>query len=164
MPLGKPFDLFSGQTEYGTLKLTFEKFYRINGGSTQLKGVTPDVNFPDEYDYLKLREKDQSFCDWMGSVKKADYATFNSGINWSALEEKAQNHIKSDSAFNILMKNSQWLNENVDKEYSLNLEEYQKEQNIIKKTVKEDDSLARLATPMNIEPVTEDRAKYYNNT
>lgn len=163
LPLGKPLDLFSGQTEYGTLKLTFEKFYRINGGSTQLKGVTPDINFPDEYDYLKLREKDQPSALGWDQLQKADYTTFNSGINWSALEEKAQNHIKSDSAFNILIKNSQWLNENVDKEYSLNLEEYQKEQNTIKKTVKQDDSLAHLATPMNIEPVTEDRAKYYNN-
>lgn len=163
LPLGKPLDLFSGQTEYGTLKLTFEKFYRINGGSTQLKGVTPDVNFPDEYDYLKLREKDQPSALGWDQLQKADYTTFNSGVNWSAVAEKAQNHIKSDSAFNILIKNSQWLNENVDKEYSLNLEEYQKEQNTIKKTVKQDDSLARLSNPMNIEPVTEDHDKYYNN-
>ncbi|HYJ64753.1 MAG TPA: carboxy terminal-processing peptidase, partial [Parafilimonas sp.] len=164
LPLGKPLDLFSGQTEYGTLKLTFEKFYRINGGSTQLKGVTPDINFPDEYDYLKLRERDNPSALGWDKLEKADYSTFNSGINWSAVEEKAQNSIKSDSAFNILIKNSQWLNDNVDKEYSLNLENYQKEQNIIKKTVKQDDSLARLKTPMNIEPVTEDRDKYYNNS
>ena len=163
LPLGKPLDLFSGQTEYGTLKLTFEKFYRINGGSTQLKGVTPDVNFPDEYDYLKLREKDQPSALGWDQLQKADYSTFNSGINWSAIEEKAKNHIKSDSAFNLLIKNSQWLNENIDKEYSLNLEEYQKEQNTIKKTVKLDDSLARLSSPMNIEPVSEDHDKYYNN-
>ncbi len=164
LPLGKPLDLFSGQTEYGTLKLTFEKFYRINGGSTQLKGVTPDINLPDEYDYLKLRERDNPSALGWDKLEKADYSTFNSGINWSAVEEKAQNNIKSDSAFNILIKNSQWLNDNVDKEYSLNLENYQKEQNIIKKTVKQDDSLARLKTPMNIEPVTEDRDKYYNNS
>ena len=163
LPLGKPLDLFSGQTEYGTLKLTFEKFYRINGGSTQLKGVTPDVNFPDEYDYLKLREKDNPSALGWDKLEKADYATFNSGINWPVVEEKAQNNIKSDSAFNILMKNSQWLNDNVDKEYSLNLDEYQKEQNTIKKTVKQDDSLVRLNTPMNIEPVSADRNKYYNN-
>ena len=164
LPLGKPLDLFSGQTEYGTLKLTFEKFYRINGGSTQLKGVTPDVSFPDEYDYLKLREKDNPSALGWDKLEKADYDTYNSGINWSALEEKAQSHIKSDSAFNILIKNSQWLNDNVDKEYSLNVDEYQKEQNIIKKTVKQDDSLAHLTAPMNIEPVTEDRAKYYSNS
>ena len=71
LPLGKPLDIFSGQTEYGTLKLTFEKFYRINGGSTQLKGVTPDVALPDPYDYLKLREKDQPSALAMGSVTES---------------------------------------------------------------------------------------------
>ena len=163
LPLGKPVDLFSGQTEYGTLKLTFEKFYRINGGSTQLKGVTPDIIYPDEYDYLKLRERDNPSALGWDKLEKADYTTFNSGINWSSVEQTAKDHIKSDSAFTILSKNAQWLNDNVDKNYSLNLDEYQKEQNIIKKTVKQDDSLTRLSNPMNIEPVTEDRDKYYNN-
>jgi carboxyl-terminal processing protease len=163
LPLGKPVDLFSGQTEYGTLKLTFEKFYRINGGSTQLKGVTPDIIYPDEYDYLKLRERDNPSALGWDKLEKADYTTFNSGINWSSVEQTAKDHIKSDSAFTILSKNAQWLNNNVDKNYSLNLDEYQKEQNIIKKTVKQDDSLTRLSNPMNIEPVTEDRDKYYNN-
>jgi carboxyl-terminal processing protease len=163
LPLGKPVDLFSGRTEYGTLKLTFEKFYRINGGSTQLKGVTPDVIYPDEYDYLKLRERDQPSALGWDKLEKADYATFNSGIDWSAVAKNAENHIKSDSVFTILTKNAQWLNENVDKKYSLNLDEYQKEQSMIKKMVKQDDSLTRLSNPMNIEPVTEDRDKYYNN-
>ena len=163
LPLGKPVDLFSGQTEYGTLKLTFEKFYRINGGSTQLKGVTPDIIFPDEYDYLKLRERDNPSALGWDKLEKADYTTFNSGINWSSVEQTAKDHIKSDSAFTILTKNAQWLNDNIDKNYSLNLNEYQKEQSMIKKTVKQDDSLTRLSTPMNIEPVTEDRDKYYNN-
>ncbi len=163
LPLGKPLDLLSGQTEFGTLKLTFEKFYRINGGSTQLKGVTPDIIFPDEYDYLKLREKDQPSALAWDQLDKADYTAFNSGINWSSVQTKAQKDIQQDSAFNILIKNSQWLNNNIDKNYSLNISEYQKEQSIIKKTVKQDDSLTRLNMPMNIQPVTEDHDKYYNN-
>ncbi len=164
LPLGKPLDIFSGQTEYGTLKLTFEKFYRINGGSTQLKGVTPDVTFPDEYDYLKLREKDQPSALAWDQLQKADYTTFNSGINWSEVEEEAQSHIKADSSFSIIIKNSKWLNDNVDKKYSLNLNEYQQEQSTIRKYVKQDDSLARLKKPMDIEPATIDHDKYYNNT
>ena len=41
------------QTEdLGTVKLTLQKFYRINGGATQLKGVTPDIVIPDIEDLL----------------------------------------------------------------------------------------------------------------
>ncbi|MDH5434388.1 MAG: S41 family peptidase, partial [Gammaproteobacteria bacterium] len=43
-------EIFSyNEEQYGDLKLTVNKFYRINGGSTQNKGVMPDIQFPDPY-------------------------------------------------------------------------------------------------------------------
>jgi len=164
LPLGKPLDILTGQTEYGTLKLTFEKFYRINGGSTQLKGVTPDVDLPDPLDYLKLREKDQSSALAWDQVQKANYTEFNSGINWSNVQAEAKSRIQSNPSFSAIEKNAEWLKDNADKKYSLNLEEYQKEQSQLKNTVKLDDSLSHLSKPMNIHPVAVDSAKYYSNT
>ncbi len=50
---------FTGSnSDLGTVKLTLQKFYRINGGSTQLKGVSSDIVLPDQLEYLKVREKD----------------------------------------------------------------------------------------------------------
>ena len=64
---------FSNDTEIGNLKLTLQKFYRINGGSTQLKGVTPDIILPDNLEYLKLREKDDpDALPWEGPARSAD--------------------------------------------------------------------------------------------
>jgi carboxyl-terminal processing protease len=164
LPLGKTLDIFSGQTEYGTLKLTFEKFYRINGGSTQLKGVTPDVVLPDAYDYLKLREKDQPSALAWDQLQKADYSQVSSGTNWNEVADEAKKRIAENASFNTIKKNTEWLKDNTDKEYSLNLQEYQKKQSLIRTTVKQDDSLVRLKTPMDIQPVSEDRSKYYSNT
>jgi carboxyl-terminal processing protease len=90
LPLGKTLDVFSGQTEYGVLKITFEKFYRINGGSTQLKGVTPDVPLPDLYDYLKLRERDQPTALAWDQLQRANYEEINSGVNWNSVENSSQ--------------------------------------------------------------------------
>ncbi|MEL7219670.1 MAG: carboxy terminal-processing peptidase [Bacteroidota bacterium] len=45
----------------GQVKLTTQKFYRINGGSTQLRGVTPDIILPDNYAYIKSGEKEQDY-------------------------------------------------------------------------------------------------------
>lgn len=163
LPLGKPLDLFSGQTEYGTLKLTFEKFYRINGGSTQLKGVSPDIALPDPYDYLKLRERDNpSALEW-DQLQKANYTELNTGINWADVQTKAKERILANSAFNTLVKNTEWLKNNADKKYSLNLKEYQEQQSLLRATVKQDDSLSRLSAPMNIQPVSADSTKYYSN-
>ena len=48
----------SSAGDLGALKTTTQKFYRINGGSTQLEGVSSDVVMPDRYAYLKMGERD----------------------------------------------------------------------------------------------------------
>ncbi|MFN8332701.1 MAG: hypothetical protein U0T81_16045 [Saprospiraceae bacterium] len=41
----------------GELKITIQKYYRVSGGSVQLKGVEPDVLLPDAYRYIDNGEK-----------------------------------------------------------------------------------------------------------
>src|SRR6185369_8735195 len=53
-----PENFMAANSELGSLKLTQQKYYRINGGSVQLKGVIPDIVVPDYYEYLKFRERD----------------------------------------------------------------------------------------------------------
>jgi carboxyl-terminal processing protease len=48
--------LGGGTNEAGAVKLTIQKFYRIAGGSTQLKGVEPDVKVPSPYDHPEIGE------------------------------------------------------------------------------------------------------------
>ncbi|HZV70293.1 MAG TPA: carboxy terminal-processing peptidase [Saprospiraceae bacterium] len=49
----------------GDVKLTLQKFYRINGGSTQLRGVTPDINLPDNQEYIDAGEKELDYpMEW----------------------------------------------------------------------------------------------------
>ncbi|GAA4455512.1 carboxy terminal-processing peptidase [Rurimicrobium arvi] len=45
------------EPELGSLKLTIQKFYRVTGGSTQLKGVTPDISIPDVYSDIEIGER-----------------------------------------------------------------------------------------------------------
>ena len=60
----------------GTVKLTLQKFYRINGGSTQLRGVSSDIVLPDLYEHYKIREKDQPDALPWDEMPKADYTTW----------------------------------------------------------------------------------------
>lgn len=59
--------------DLGALKLTLQKFYRINGGATQLKGVVPDIVLPDRYEYLKFREKDNTAALPWDTIPRAEY-------------------------------------------------------------------------------------------
>ncbi len=64
--------------DLGALKVTIQKFYRVNGGSTQYKGVTPDIVLPSMLDYLETGEqymdnslpwdqvKDVNYNPWSG--------------------------------------------------------------------------------------------------
>ena len=58
--------------EYGMLKFTIQKFYRINGGSTQLEGVASDIVMPDRYSYMDISEGSRKAAlpwDQIGSLK-----------------------------------------------------------------------------------------------
>jgi len=163
LPLGKPLDVFSGQTEYGALKLTFQKFYRISGGSNQLKGVIPDVVLPDTYEYLKFREKDNPTALGWDQIASANYQPSNSVENMQEIQKKADERLKNNTAFNLIKNNSLWLSKKNDKDYDLNIDAYKKEQNLIKSTVKQDETISKLRLPMSMQPAEVDKDKFYNN-
>ncbi len=62
---------------YGQLKVTIQKFYRINGGTTQLRGVEPDVVLPDVYDGIEQGEKEMDFHLAYDKIPAAAYQSFN---------------------------------------------------------------------------------------
>jgi carboxyl-terminal processing protease len=62
---------------YGQLKVTIQKFYRINGGTTQLRGVEPDVVLPDVYDGIEQGEKEMDFHLAYDKIPAAAYESFN---------------------------------------------------------------------------------------
>lgn len=161
LPLGKQ-DMMTGQTEFGALKLTFEKFYRVNGGSTQLKGVTPDIVLPDTYEYIKFREKDNTSSLPWDQIPQADYKK-SLELNWAEIEKKANQRITSNEAFEGIKKNTDWLSKNTEKPYELNIDAYKKQQNLLKATVKQDDTWSKLAQPMDMQPLAVDKDKFYNN-
>ncbi|MEN9739156.1 MAG: hypothetical protein RLZZ318_1190, partial [Bacteroidota bacterium] len=61
----------------GSLKITIQKFYRINGTTTQLQGVTPDVIMPDRYRYLEYGEKENQFALKADRIPSAQYNITN---------------------------------------------------------------------------------------
>jgi carboxyl-terminal processing protease len=163
IPLGKPVDYSTGETEYGALKLTFEKFYRVSGASTQLRGVTPDVVLLDPYEYSKGREKDNpSALNW-DQIAKSDYTPWNGNVDWSKVESDAKKSIAQNKSFVTLQNNYLWLDKNVDKEYNLNINKYKEEEKTIKNIVTEDDSLSKLSNKMNVNFLTVDKDRYEDN-
>ncbi|MFY7964517.1 MAG: carboxy terminal-processing peptidase, partial [Chitinophagaceae bacterium] len=165
VPLSKQIDFMtSAQPDMGFVKLTFQKFYRISGGSTQLKGVTPDIILPDMLDYLKIREKDNSAALSWDEIKKADY-TMCKTANINALVVKKMNDaIASNNTFKLLKDNTSWLSKHSDEPKTLQIEKYREYQKKVATTVAQSTSLVKLKKDLNMTVLKEDNDKFYNNT
>lgn len=140
----------SSNSDLGTVKLTLQKFYRINGGSTQLKGVSSDVVLPDNLEYLKLREKDDADALPWDEINKSPYSAWNYGYDLNIVKQIANQRVEADTTFQLIKQNTEWLEKHNDKVYSLKLSDYQKDQEAIKKTYAQLDRLMKLKADMNV--------------
>ncbi|MDB5222853.1 MAG: carboxyl-terminal protease [Chitinophagaceae bacterium] len=142
----------------GDVKLTFRKFYRVNGGATQLRGVTPDIVVPDRLEYLKFREKDNPDALSWDVITKADYTPWNPGYDVRTLINKTNVQLNSDTTFKLIKNGTQLLEKNADRAYSLNLQKYRDELKQLRTTVKDLDSITKLKVDLNVTNATQDVA------
>ena len=149
-------------SELGTLKLTLQKFYRINGGSTQLRGVSSDVVLPDIYEYSKIREKDNPDALPWDEIQKADYTPWKYAYDMNVIKGMSSERLKNSQAFNLIRSDAEWLSKENDKVFPLNLQKYQEEQKQIKATIKQIETLSKLpgATELNVQALPQDAHKY----
>lgn len=144
----------------GTVKLTLQKFYRINGGSTQLKGVASDVVLPDQLENFKFREKDNPDALKWDEIAKAKYTTWEPGADLAVIAKAETERVKSDSVFSAIKKIADKLSELNDRVYTLNLKKYMEEQKEIKDLAKDMNKLTKTQKPNPVELLPEDVTRY----
>jgi carboxyl-terminal processing protease len=115
--------------DLGALKTTTQKFYRINGGSTQLEGVKSDVAIPDRYAYLKMGEKDIDNAMPWDKIDAADYKVWDKQNNFDLAIAKSKERMSNNAQLNLIDDNAKWLDErNKENIYSLNIDKFKAEQ------------------------------------
>ncbi len=127
-------DMVWGQKEVkplGSVKMTIQKFYRIDGGATQLKGVVPDIIFPDKYQDIDLGEREyDNALEWT----KIDPVKYSQNVrqvkNMDKLRSNSKKRLELNKTFQLINDNATRLKEvRDDSEVSLNLETFRKERN-----------------------------------
>lgn len=114
--------------ELGALKFTTSKFYRINGSSTQLKGVNADVIIPSRYTYIKFGEKDQDNPLPWDSIPPIPYKTWKSPVDLEQIKYKSNARIKADHNVQLLDEIAQILGQREkEKSVSLNWKKFKAE-------------------------------------
>ncbi len=136
--------------DLGTVKLTLQKFYRINGGATQLEGVVPDVILPDRLEHLKFREKDNPDALKWDKINQAPYKTWTSTYSTEALIKKANESVRNSPAFEKIKTSVQWLEKNNDRSYSLNIDKFKADQKKLKAVYKDIEDAYKLSKALDI--------------
>lgn len=127
----------------GSIKLTTQKFYRINGGTTQLQGVVPDIIIPDAYTYLEVGEKEEDFPLGWDEIPAAGYEE-GTLKEMNKLKTSSTGRVKKDVALTAIDANAKRFKQRRDETlYSLNLEEYRTEMDELKAENKALDELEK---------------------
>ena len=162
----------------GAIKITTEKFYRINGGTTQLQGVIPDISLPGAYDEIAIGEKEYDHALAVDYVEKATYAVEK---NWDKVfdraKKRAAERLATEPTYDAFKEYAQWIAKGEEnKRIPLNYGDYvafqdsiSAQSDLFKNINKAPDSLGVVALPDHLTMFETDSAqadiyqKWYKN-
>jgi carboxyl-terminal processing protease len=157
--------LFSKPVEgLGDLKLTFRKFYRINGGATQLRGVVPDIIIPDRLENVKFREKDNPDALNWDEIPKATYTTWNPGYSFNSVISETNSDLSQNPTFNGIKLDVNLLDKLNDEETPLNIQQYRERMTEIKNASKKLEDLTDLKVNLSVQNIASDSSATLNDS
>ena len=110
--------------DLGSIKLTIQKFYRINGDATQLKGVSSDILLPDNYMYIKTGEKEQDYPMAWDQIESASYDSKTYQVKKSVFET-SNARVQSNETFKLIEENARrWEKQRESRKYPLSIAKY----------------------------------------
>ncbi len=150
----------------GALKITMQKFYRIDGHSTQRKGVVPDILIPDRYAYLEVGEKNADYPIKWDEIAKANFDLCeNMPTDINSIIRRSSERIEKTEAFKLIEKSAKHLKKMDNKsKLSLNFKKYKKAQTKIKNIAKNFDELKDLKHELVIDALEIKKAEIENDT
>lgn len=138
--------------DMGALKITSQKFYRINGGSTQLEGVKSDVVMPDRYSYIDIGEKDYDNPLPYDKIAPADYSVWNGYLDYDETIKKSKARMAQNEQLQLIDDNAKWIKKRRDeKEVNLNYDSFNAEIDRRKEETKRFDSIDKYNNHLKFE-------------
>lgn len=143
--------------DFGALKTTTQKFYRINGGSTQLEGVSSDIAIPDRYSYIKIGERDVEHAMPWDKIDEAPFESLKSVNNFETVVANSQKRLLENAQFKLIDENAKWINDRKeDNVVSLNIDKFKSEQANIEEVTKKFKAIMTYQNPLKFTSLPEE--------
>ena len=107
--------------DFGSLKLTIQKFYRITGESTQRKGIESDIKMKDFYTYAEIGERYDDYALAWDKIPAVPYQAVNY-FSVQALQKGIEARLQNNKNYQLIQESAQW-KEKLDKEETISLEQ-----------------------------------------
>ncbi len=151
--------------DMGALKITTQKFYRVNGGSTQLEGVKSDVVVPDRYSYVDVGEKDNENPLPWDKIDPADYSVWNGYVGFEDAIQESKKRMSENTQLKLIDENAKWIkDQSQESVYPLNYEEYAAEVEKDKEMSKQFDALRNYDTNLTYSSLPYEKELFETDT
>lgn len=151
--------------DVGALKLTTQKFYRVNGGSTQLEGVKSDVVVPDRYSFVDIGEKDQDNPLPWDKIDPANYSVWDGYVNFEKTIAESKERMSSNEQLKLIEQHAKWIkDQSEDSFHSLNFEEYASTAKRNQEMAKRFDSIKNYKTNLTFTSLPYEEEMFQNDT
>jgi carboxyl-terminal processing protease len=146
--------------DLGALKLTGQKFFRIDGRSTQLNGVFSDVVLPNRLSYIDIGERDMDNAMEWSEISPANYKPLNNLFDRKTIVENSRSRIEKNDFFKMTDESAKWTKARRDETIiSLNYNKYREYNKAMLDKSKAFDLLKDYKNNLTIYNLTEDQAK-----
>ncbi len=133
--------------DLGAIKVTTQKFYRVNGGSTQLEGVKSDVVVPDRYSFIDVGERDYKNPLAYDKIAPAKYEVWEGNMDFEEAINNSKERMAASEQLKLIEKNARWIKERRDNNtVSLNYDEYLAEIEKNKEKAKKFEAISKYET------------------
>lgn len=105
--------------DFGSLKLTIQKYYRVTGESTQRKGVASDIQLKDLFSYAEIGERYDDYALAWDKIPATSFTKMNS-LNIPSLMKYSESRMAQNKNYQLLIESAQW-KEALDKEETITL-------------------------------------------
>ena len=137
----------SSSGDLGSLALTTQKYYRINGGSVQLEGVKSDVTVPGRFSFIDVGEKDKENPLPWDEIDAAYYTVWDNYFDYDKTIEKSKERMRNNEQLKLIEDNARWVKTKIDDTVvPLNYEKYKATNDLNEKESERFDAISKYKT------------------
>ncbi len=145
---------YSGLKPLGSMKMTIQKFFRVNGESTQVNGVVPDIILPSTMDHMTVGERTLDYSQPWNPVQRLSFKPWEQKPKIKALKKASAARQKKSPYFQHIKEYLSIVNEDKNQKQTLNAHYIWKEQQHLSKLNDEIDEITTALSSSNVFKVT----------